>query len=352
MKQEHNFNHYKILEKLGRGSFAIVYKVEVDNKIFALKQIELSVAQQNGVNMKYIENEVELLSSLNCDYIVKYYASYKESVINSEENSKEFVKGKFNIFMEYCDAGDLSDLIDSYKKINKPIEDEKIVNIFSQITEGLDYLHSKKILHRDLKTMNVLICKDGKVKLSDLGVAKFTGNSLASTIVGTPYYLSPEMCEEKPYNQKTDIWSLGCILYELLSLKKPFDSNSHLGLIMKIAKGKYESIHNIGESKKRKELISLVNHLLVKNPVLRHNTCEILKILDSIRTKVPKIQGIRLSSAKKNSGALSQNVKKTDSSTEGFSRIRINPKDKASQITPKLVRNFIKNILVKTSTNG
>jgi NIMA (never in mitosis gene a)-related kinase 1/4/5 len=340
MKQEVNFNNYKILGKLGRGSFAIVYKVEVDNKIFALKQIELNVAQQSGVNMKYIENEVELLSSLNCDYIVKYYASYKESEINLDENSKDLARGKFNIFMEYCDSGDLSDLIDTYKKTNKPIEDDKLVNIFTQITQGLDYLHSKKILHRDLKTMNVLLCSDGRVKLSDLGVAKFTGNSLANTIVGTPYYLSPEMCEEKPYNEKTDIWSLGCILYELLTLKKPFDSTSHLGLIMKIAKGKYESIHNVGETKNRKELISLVSRLLIKNPVLRLNTREIIKILDVIKASDIKRQEIRRTSTKKNTVSSVPSVKKAESFTEGSSRVRMNPKDKVNQVTPQLVRIF------------
>ena len=89
-------------------------------------------------------------------------------------------------------------------------------------------MHSKDVLHRDLKTMNVFLSKQDKVRLGDLGVAKVLSNTaaFAHTMVGTPYYLSPELCEEKPYNEKSDIWSLGCILYELCSLKHPFDANN------------------------------------------------------------------------------------------------------------------------------
>lgn len=94
---------------------------------------------------------------------------------------------------------------------------------------GLHSIHSQKILHRDFKTMNMFLTKNStEIRIGDLGVAKYLGetNNLAKTMVGTPYYLSPEICEEKPYNEKSDVWSLGCILYELCTYKHPFEANN------------------------------------------------------------------------------------------------------------------------------
>ena len=93
---------------------------------------------------------------------------------------------------------------------------------------GLQYLHANRILHRDIKTINMFLAKGDCIKIGDLGVAKELNatNNMAKTIVGTPYYLSPELCEEKPYNNKSDIWSLGCVLYELCTLRHPFEATN------------------------------------------------------------------------------------------------------------------------------
>jgi NIMA (never in mitosis gene a)-related kinase len=109
---------------------------------------------------------------------------------------------------------------------------------------GLLYLHSNKILHRDIKTINMFLSKDNSIKIGDLGVAKMLNqtNVMAKTVVGTPYYLSPELCEEKPYNNKSDIWSLGCCLYELCTLRHPFEAQNQGALILKILKGKFNPI--------------------------------------------------------------------------------------------------------------
>ena len=105
-------------------------------------------------------------------------------------------------------------------------------------------MHSHKILHRDIKSMNVFIAGDNSLRIGDLGVAKVLQENVqfASTMVGTPYYLSPEMCEEKPYNEKSDVWALGCVLYELCTKKHPFEAKSQGGLILKIVRGKYAPI--------------------------------------------------------------------------------------------------------------
>jgi len=100
----------------------------------------------------------------------------------------------------------------------------------------LQYIHHKRILHRDIKTSNIFLTSNGTVKIGDFGISKVLENTLdqASTVVGTPYYMSPEVCENKPYTFKSDVWALGCVLYELCTLKHAFDANNLLGLIFKI----------------------------------------------------------------------------------------------------------------------
>ena len=95
------------------------------------------------------------------------------------------------------------------------LPEQKVWSYFIQMCLGMEYLHQKKILHRDIKSMNVFLSKEDRLRIGDLGVAKVLSHTaaFAKTIVGTPYYLSPELCEEKPYNVKSDVWALGCVLY-------------------------------------------------------------------------------------------------------------------------------------------
>lgn len=126
-----------------------------------------------------------------------------------------------NIVMEFCDSGDLSNYLKMQNK--KPLKEDKIWKFFIEICIGLEYIHKNKILHRDIKTLNIFMNKNDEIKIGDLGVAKMlTSNEFAQTMVGTPFYLSPELCEEKPYNEKSDIWALGCMLYELCTYRHPF----------------------------------------------------------------------------------------------------------------------------------
>ena len=109
---------------------------------------------------------------------------------------------------------------------------------------GLEYLHKNKVLHRDIKTLNMFLSKEEDIRIGDLGVAKVLEDTtnFAHTMVGTPYYLSPEMCEQKPYNEKSDIWALGCIMYELATYKHPFDATNQGALILRILKGRFTPI--------------------------------------------------------------------------------------------------------------
>lgn len=151
------------------------------------------------------------MSKLENKYIVKMYESFTSDM-------------KINIIMEFCENGDLGLLLK--RQMGRSLAEEKIWKFFIEMCLGIQYLHLNRILHRDIKTINMFLTKDDMIKIGDLGVAKMLNQTanMAHTVVGTPYYLSPELCEEKPYNNKSDIWSLGCVLYELCTLKHPFEA--------------------------------------------------------------------------------------------------------------------------------
>ncbi len=189
-----------------------------------------------------VRNEAKILSSLTFDYIVKYYSSFLEN-------------NTLNIIMEYCESGDLAKYLSIKRGLVTTLNEDLVWKFFIQICLGIVYLHAKKILHRDLKTMNIFLTKNNDVRIGDLGVAKVLSDTLfAKTFIGTPYYLSPELCEEQPYNEKSDIWALGCILYEITTFKHPFDANNQAALIIKILKGKYDPISREYSSDLRKVL--------------------------------------------------------------------------------------------------
>ncbi|XP_032856143.2 serine/threonine-protein kinase Nek5 isoform X2 [Tyto alba] len=135
--------------------------------------------------------------------------------------------------------------VDNEQCVIKEINLTKILSWFVQISLGLKHIHDKKILHRDVKAQNIFLSNNGKVaKLGDFGIARQLNSTMefAHTCVGTPYYLSPEICENRPYNNKTDIWSLGCVLYELCALKHPFEGNSLHQLVLKICRGHFHPV--------------------------------------------------------------------------------------------------------------
>lgn len=151
--------------------------------------------------------------------------AYKDSFMDREQH--------LNIVMIHCEGGDIYQKI----RVKKPFPESQILDWFSQMSLAMFYLHEQKILHRDLKTQNVFL-KNSRVRLGDFGIAKVLDSTrdLANTCIGTPYYMSPELFKYKPYSYKSDIWSMGCCLYEMCNLRHAFDAQSINGLAIKILK--------------------------------------------------------------------------------------------------------------------
>ena len=254
--------NYQIIEKIGKGTFGIIYKVKKFNDpiIYVIKQISLEGLTDFQINQVF--SEVKILSLINSKYVAKYYESFLEN-------------DNLNIVMEYCDNGDLCNYLKEKRMKNKPLNEDLIWKIFIQITLGLATIHKMKILHRDLKTLNIFLKNDMEIKIGDLGVAKELNQaSFANTLIGTPYYLSPEICEDKPYNQKSDIWALGVILYELCTFRHPFDAGNQAALILKIINSNPEPILACYSSNLQK----IVNKLLEKKIENRPNCFDILNM--------------------------------------------------------------------------
>jgi NIMA (never in mitosis gene a)-related kinase len=176
-------------------------------------------------------NEVRILASIDHPNII----SYKEAFIDEESASLWIV-------MEYADAGDAFQLMCNLRDGNKWFTEEEIWRIFIQTARGLQQLHDMEIMHRDLKSANIFLFSDGLVKLGDLNVSKVMKNTMEYTQTGTPYYASPEVWKDEIYNYKSDIWSLGWVIYELIWQKPPFDAESMDQLYHTIIKGKFEPI--------------------------------------------------------------------------------------------------------------
>ena len=257
---------YKILKQIGEGSYASIFKVQKDNsnEIYVLKQIPITEEDLNDTqNLNDIKNESLILSKIHCPYIVKFYDSF-------------FHNNSLNIITEYCSSGDLCDYIQMYISHKKKMSEKLIWKLFIQICLGLHYLHNHKILHRDIKTKNIFLNEDFSVKIGDLGIAKILENttSYAHTFIGTPYYLSPELCKDLPYNDKSDVWSLGCVLYEMVTLRHPFEGKTRVEIYDKIINGNYEGIDKYYSL----ELRRMIDLLLIKDEKKRPKICEILSL--------------------------------------------------------------------------
>jgi len=255
-------NDFQIISKLGEGAYSTVFKVKriVDNQIYALKKVKLlNLSEKEKENSL---NEVRILASVKSNFVV----SYKEAFFDEKDNT-------LCIVMEFADRGDLYQKIVAHKKSAKFFEESDIWRIFIQLVKGLKALHDLKILHRDMKSANVFLFSNGCAKLGDLNVSKVARRGLGYTQTGTPYYASPEVWKDKPYDHKSDVWSLGCVLYEMITLRPPFRAKDMEGLFNKVCKGQYSRIPDRFSD----DLFKIVQYLLIVNSIQRPSCDQILQ---------------------------------------------------------------------------
>ncbi len=327
---------YKVIKQIGEGSYASIYKVQKDNsnEIYVLKQIPITEEDLNDTqNLNDIKNESLILSKIHSPYILKFIDSF-------------FYKNCLNIITEYCSAGDLSDYLLMYISHKKKMSEKLIWKLFIQICLGLYYLHSHKILHRDIKTKNIFLNDDFSIKIGDLGIAKILENtsSYAYTFIGTPYYLSPELCKDLPYNDKSDVWSLGCVLYEMTTLKHPFEGKTKVEIYEKIINSNYEGIDKYYSL----ELRRIIDLLLIKDEKKRPKISEILT-LNIIKEKA-KENGIKIPEIKQKN--INNNSHSKNKNNTNFNSINNSTNDLNCNISNNSNLNCSSNYLNTNSTNN
>ncbi|EAR88779.2 Serine/Threonine kinase domain protein (macronuclear) [Tetrahymena thermophila SB210] len=264
-QQSNHFNipdGYRWIKKIGEGAYGQVHLVQSirDGSKWAIKNIYVSGGEDVK---KKRQSEYKILKKLDNPHIIKF----KEAI---NYRNQQLIQ----IIMEYTDGGDLEKLIEKQKQSAKPFEEEKILDFFIQICLGLDCIHKNKIIHRDIKPANIFLTAFGQLKIGDFGVSKelqYTKQCL-KTIVGTPYYIAPEIVSGYAYNSSVDIWSLGVILYQLCCLQPPFQDWNEANLYCKIKKKPYPPIAQLYYSGKLKTLIS---KLLRKCPKERYTLKQI-----------------------------------------------------------------------------
>uniref|UniRef100_A0A8D3DML6 non-specific serine/threonine protein kinase n=1 Tax=Scophthalmus maximus TaxID=52904 RepID=A0A8D3DML6_SCOMX len=254
--------HYIPIRILGRGAFgeATLYRRTEDNSLVVWKEVDLNSLSER--ERRDVMNEISILSILEHNNIIAYFNHFVD-------------KNTLLIELEYCNGGNLYDRIIQRK--GKLFTQEVVIWYLYQIASAVAHIHKAGVLHRDIKTLNIFLTKTDLIKLGDYGLAKKLGSefSMAETCVGTPYYMSPELCQGAKYNFKSDIWAMGCVLFEVLTLTRTFDATNPLNLCVKIVQGNWTM--DMNSDVYSSALMKLVYECLDQDPANRP-TCE--QILD------------------------------------------------------------------------
>ncbi|KAM7155115.1 serine/threonine-protein kinase Nek9 isoform 2-T2 [Molossus nigricans] len=253
--------HYIPIRVLGRGAFgeATLYRRTEDDSLVVWKEVDLTRLSEK--ERRDALNEIVILALLQHDNIIAYYNHFMDNTT-------------LLIELEYCNGGNLYDKI--LRQKDKLFEEEMVIWYLFQIVSAVSCIHKAGILHRDIKTLNIFLTKANLIKLGDYGLAKKLNSeySMAETLVGTPYYMSPELCQGVKYNFKSDIWAVGCVIFELLTLKRTFDATNPLNLCVKIVQG--IRAMEVDSSQYSLELIQMVHACLDQDPEQRPTADELL----------------------------------------------------------------------------
>merc|ERR1711916_57145 len=211
---------YTLGKELGAGAEGVVRLCtnNDDGETYVVKLV--NIADFGAKDLEHAMAEITVLTAFDHPNIIKHVESFVE------ENTLAIV-------MENADGGDLETLLKRQRETGKYMKESHVLHYFVQIALALKHVHDRKILHRDLKTQNIFLTSNGWVKLGDFGLTAVLENTAATaqTRLGTPYYMSPELVRGEPYDSKTDIWALGCVLYKMCALKHAFPAKSMKALV-------------------------------------------------------------------------------------------------------------------------
>lgn len=241
--------HYTVIRKIGEGSFGECFLCcdKRTGQHIVIK--ELSMEDMQDTEIQNTERESAILLTMDHPNIVRGIESFKED-------------GFLYIAMTYCEHGELTSLIKKHHKSQMHFEEAKILRWIAQLASALWYIHSRGLIHRDLKSQNIFLDQDLNVHIGDFGIARtINPGSMASTFIGSPLYMSPELIQGTSYNSQSDMWSLGCMIFEMLCLKTAFQAKNINTLIMKIVSGKVPELPGIYSSKLRDLCLNLLSQV-------------------------------------------------------------------------------------------
>eukprot|EP00730_Choanoeca_flexa_P015919 TRINITY_DN7422_c0_g1_i1.p1 TRINITY_DN7422_c0_g1~~TRINITY_DN7422_c0_g1_i1.p1 ORF type:complete len:734 (+),score=144.65 TRINITY_DN7422_c0_g1_i1:51-2252(+) len=258
-------DRYTIQRKLGNGTFGAAWLVHDTSQCGqekVLKRVYLGTLSDDAT--KHAEKEAEILEKLNHPGILTCFEHFIDSDC-------------LCIITEYCDDGDLSEKLQHFRDTKHVLPEAQVLDYFVQLTMAINYLHNRQVLHRDIKTQNIFLKSNGLLKLGDFGIARVLADGTqakATTFAGTPFNMSPEALQGMGYNSKSDMWSLGCVLYEICTLEQPFNGAGLLTLLYQICENSPPTLPSNYSS----DLRSLQSLLWTREPSKRPSAAHVMEM--------------------------------------------------------------------------